>query len=318
MSATETGKRIVADIGGTNTRLALFDQERGELSQRSSYLNADYGCLEDIVDEWLQQLAGAPPAAACFAIAAPPFDDNIRMTNLDWRFSRSELSTKFAFQPLLCINDFAANAYALTHLAPDDLLSLQTGESSGSTLAVIGPGTGLGGAILQADGGAVRPCEPGHIGLSAGTDLELEILKVLLAQGGKLHAETLLSGPGIVRLYQTLAAIRGEEAGDLSPIEISAMAQGGEDELSVQAVTTFCALLGSTCGDFVLASGAYGGLFLAGDILSGMGGFLESSPFLGRFSQKGDMRPHLSQVPVHLITNTAPGLLGAGYAPLSP
>jgi glucokinase len=317
-SSTPPTTRLVADIGGTNSRLALYDPHRNELRSLRTFVNRDYGQFEDIITTWLDGLAEARPHDCCLAVAAPPFDDRVTMININWSFSRSELAERFNFAVLRCINDFEANAFSLPHLREHDLATLYPGRGdNGGKLAVVGPGTGLGGATLSRSPGSVAACasEPGHMGLAPATELELELFRYLQPRHGEVYAELLVSGPGLRRLYQALGAIRGQEIQSLTPEEISGRAQGGQCELCALTLNTYCALLGSICGDYVLANGAYGGLYLAGGILPGMLGFLRQSTFVERFQHKGMMRAHLSHVPMYVITCETTGLLGAAHAP---
>lgn len=311
--------RLVADVGGTNCRLALFDPLANELRSLTTYINRDYGQFEDIIAAWLDALAEPRPTDCCLAVAAPPFDDRVTMLNIDWSFSRSELAERFGFSQLRCINDFEGNAYALPHLSDQNLTTLHRGNvTEGGKLAIVGPGTGLGGSTLSIVAGVPIACasEPGHMGLAAATELELELFRYLLPRYGEIYAELLVSGPGLRHLYQALAAIRGEEAQPLTSKEISVRALAGECELSTLTLNTFCALLGSIAGDFVLANGAYSGLYLAGGIIPDMIPFVQASPFVWRFQAKGKMREHLALVPLYAINCETTGLLGAAHAPL--
>ena len=241
------------------------------------------------------------------------------MVNIDWSFSCSELQVRYGFKAFRWLNDFQANAHALPHLAEGDREELRAGQSAeGARLATMGPGTGLGGATLEWVDGVPRACdsEPGHTGLSPATELELEIFRLLVPRHGEIYAEFLVSGAGLERLYRVLSEIQGKAPERLTPAEVSARALAGSDPCCVQALETFCALLGSTCGDFVLSKGAYGGLYLAGGIVPRMLPFLKASNFEQRFRQKGEMGPHLDQIPLYAITTAQPGLLGAAHAPL--
>ena len=318
--STRGTTRLVADIGGTHTRLALFDPDLNDLRARRTYLNRDYGHLADILADWLRGLEEPLPRDACLAIAAPPpFGEQVTMINMEWSFSPPELAKRFGFSRLHCINDFQGNAYALPHLAPGDLAILHRGEpGSGGKLATVGPGTGLGGSTLDMSGAVPIACasEPGHMGLAPATELELALFGYLQARHGEVYAELLLSGPGLPRLYQALAAIRGRDLPDLAPTEISARALARQCGHCTETLHVFCALLGSLCGDFVLANGAYGGLYLAGGIMPQVLEFLRESAFAARFRNKGKMGGHLARVPLHVITGTSTGLLGAAHAPL--
>ncbi len=312
--------RVVADIGGTNTRLALFDPARPGFRALRTYVNRDFARLEDVFASWLEQLSEPAPQTCCIAVAAPPSTDRVIMSNMDWSFSCGELATRFDFRHLRRLNDFEANAYALPHLAAGDRQQLHRGrgDRQGGRLATVGPGTGLGGAFLDwfNDIAHSFACEPGHMGLAPGNVLELDIFRLLLPRHGNIYAELLVSGPGLVRLHRALAEVRGEHAESLEPTEISRRALSGNDGLCVQALETFCALLGSACGDFLLANGSYGGLYLAGGIVPAMTDFLGDSDFHRRLVDKGAMRDTLAEVPVYVITSGQPGLIGAAHAPL--
>lgn len=310
--------RVVADVGGTNTRIALFDPTSGRFRALTSYVNRDHRRLEDIFDQWLVTLAEPAPDSCCMAVAAPPSGDRVDMVNIDWSFSCSEMANRFGFSQLRRINDFQANAYALPHLSATERVPLHAGQTGlGGRLATLGPGTGLGGAILDRDGDTLvgRACEPGHMGLSPGTPLEVELFRLLLNRYSNIHVELLVSGPGLRQLYLALGELNGETTDEWTPADISRRAQAGQDPLCSLALDSFCALLGSACGDFLLANGAYGGLYLAGGIIPQMIPYLASSGFHQRLVCKGAMTEQLQKVPVFAITAHHPGLIGAAHAP---
>lgn len=323
MSLPANGEtRLVADIGGTNTRLALFDHGSNALRALRQYVNREYPALENIIQAWLDDvLEEAAPSECCFAVAAPPpFDEEVAMLNIDWRISPRALATRFGFSSLRFINDFEGNAYALPFLRGNDLAPLHAGEPVGGKLATVGPGTGLGGSTLDTRGPVPLACasEPGHMGLAPATALELSLFEYLQPRYGEVYAELLLSGPGLRRLYQSVAAVRGRTPEALDPEDISARALANTCDLCLETLRTFCALLGSVCGDFVLANGAYGGLYVAGGIVPGMVDFLRASPFAQRFREKGKMTGHLARVPLYVITCDTTGLVGAAHAPMEP
>lgn len=311
--------RLVADVGGTNTRIALFDEPQCEFRAVASFRNCDHQSLAHVIRHWREQLDESWPKTACIAAAAPPSGDRVSMSNIGWSFSLSEMADEFGFTQLRWLNDFQANAHALPHLGSADLELIHPGQDTGATtLATVGPGTGLGGATLRWVGGVpyAADAEPGHAGLSPGNELELAIFKALLPIHGEIYAELLVSGTGLVRLYTAIAEIHGAKPGVLEPADVSRLALAGSDEYCVLALDTFCAMLGSTCGDFVLANGACRGLFIAGGIVPRMIEFLRQSDFLTRFQNKGAMREHLRAIPVSVITAANPGLIGAANAPL--
>ena len=309
--------RMAADVGGTNTRIALFDSQTKALRALSTYTNRDYASFADVITAWMETLTEPRPTEGCIAIAAVPRGDHISMTNMDWSFSRSAIQETFNFAHLSWINDFEANAFSLPHLTECDREVMIAGEPEDSSrLVVIGPGTGLGGATIETFGQTsyARACEPGHMSLSPANDLELEIFKTLMQRYSHVHAELLVSGPGLLRLYETLAKITGKDAQIHSPAAVSQLAMDQSDETAVLALNTFAGLLGSIAGDFALANGSYGGVYLAGGIVPTMIPFLQRSNFHQRFCDKGALDINLRTVPIYVITTAHPGLIGAAHS----
>jgi glucokinase len=318
MSGNSARQRLVADVGGTNTRLALFDEQAQELRAVAIYNNRDYNSLESVIAHWLAQLESPPPMRACIAVAAPPSSDRVAMINMDWSFSISDITRSFGFEQLRCINDFEANAYALPHLGGDDLVSIHHCVTAGEHLATIGPGTGLGGATIAQIKGSVhvQSGEPGFMSLAPGSDYEIDLFNLIRQNHADLYAELLVSGPGLLRLYRHVCQLENTDAVMRTPGEVSTQAIAGDNAQCCTALSIFCALLGEVSGNFVLANGAYDGLFLAGGILPRMIPFLERSTFHERFCGRTAMQQHLQAVPVHVITTPYPGLIGAAHASL--
>ena len=318
MSGSSTRQRLVADVGGTNTRFAMFDEQSRELGAVATYNNRDYNSFESVIAHWLAQLESSPPVRACIAVAALPSDDRIAMNNMDWSFSITDIARSFGFEQLRCINDFEANAYALPHLSDEDLSSVHHRGTTGECLATVGPGTGLGGATIARVKGNVhvQSCEPGFMSLAPGSDYEIALFNLIRQDHPDLYAELLVSGPGLLRLYQRVCQLENTDAVVNTPEEVSTKAIAGDNAQCHTALGVFCALLGEVCGNFVLANGAYGGLFLAGGILPRMIPFLKRSTFHQRFTSKGAMQQHLQAIPVHVITTPWPGLIGAAHASL--
>lgn len=316
--AEERNGRLVADIGGTNTRIALFDTTDSRLLAIKRYRNRDFTGLETVLARWLDEYPEARPREACIAVAAPPEGDYATMSNCNWSFRGSELAARFGWSRVRLINDFQANAFALPWLQPGDWYEIHPGTAHYPRIATLGPGTGLGGSVLDTSTESHRAvaCEPGHMALAPQGMLELELWRVLMRRHSRIYTELLVSGPGLLRLYEALALVQGTTAEPLHSEDISARAQAGADALCTVALRQFCALLGTASADFVLASGAFGGLFLAGGILPTFPEFLHQSEFHPRFTDRGPMHGHLERMPVRVITHSQPGLLGAAHAPL--
>ena len=308
--------RLVADVGGTNTRIALYDPHTDEVRALKTYLNRDYHRFEQVIETWLGALSEPQPNKACIAVAAAPSEDHVTMFNMDWSFSCSGIAKQFGFSKFHWLNDFTAIAHALPYLGASQRQIVHAGAATNcSRFAAVGPGTGLGGATIESIDGKhyASACEPGHMGLSPGSGFEMELFELLLGRYDSIYAELLTSGPGLQRLYESICELRSTEVVKRPPGEISAAALSGADAQCELALEVFCSLLGSACGDFLLASGAYGGLYLAGGIIPKIMPFLSTSSFHQRLCEKGGMQEHLAKVPVYVITAAQPGLIGASH-----
>jgi glucokinase len=253
------------------------------------------------------------PAAAAIAVAGPVTDGAARFTNRGWNISEDELK-KFGFKRVRLVNDFGALAFAAEVLQESDLRSIGPdikGEDGG-TITILGPGTGFGVSCLARFEDQLVPMatEGGHIGFAPSDEAELAALQLMWKQSGRVSIERILSGAGLEALYKTLEQLGGRAARPLTAAEISANA-AQQDAGCTAAVTMFCSILGTVAGDFALAHGARGGVYLAGGIAQKNEAFLARSPFRKRFEDKGRLSPFVAAIPTKLIVNPDAALLGA-------
>jgi glucokinase len=311
---------LVGDIGGTNARFALTDLSapKIELLESQVLANAEFASLQHAIEHYLEGVSIQPDRAA-LAVACPVGSDEIRLTNRAWAFSRKELKNTLGLSELRMLNDFGAVAWAIPALSSDDLVTLhgQLEPSLKGPVSVLGPGTGLGVALLvgsESNGWHVVETEGGHIGFSPVGDEESEISAWLTARHGRTSTERLLSGKGLAEID---AALRGEDALHTpalrDPADIVTAALDGHDQVARRALARFCAALGSVAGDCALIHGARN-VVIAGGIIPRFLPFLRSSAFRERFLAKGRMAALLESVPIHVITHPHPGLLGAACA----
>lgn len=313
----ESYPRLLGDIGGTNARFAIQLSPGAPIDRIVTLQCANYPGPLEAMQAYLVQTGVPAPRNAAIGVANPVSGDLLRLTNNAWSFSIEQTRQALGLERLLFINDFAALALSLPHLEENDRHQIGHGDSvEGAAIGVLGPGTGLGVAgLLASPGGHIAiDGEGGHVSLSPHTDEELAITALLLRQYGHVSAERVLSGPGLVTLYQALTQVRGLPAGNLTAPEIAGAARSGNDPLCVDTLACFCALLGSTAGNLALTLGARGGIFLGGGILPGMLDFLERSAFRARFEAKGRFATYLEKIPTFVITAANPALKGAASA----
>jgi glucokinase len=305
--------QIIADIGGTHTRFAFTSPGEG-LKHIETFNNQDYSDLASIIERYISDLGPTEsPRTAAFAVASPIAGDLIKLTNLDWEFSLAEYTSRFELDKLHVINDFAAIALAVPELKENDLIQIGTGKAlAGNPVGVIGPGTGLGVAVLIPVGSDWIPvdCEGGHVTLAAVTEREAGLIKLIREEYGHVSAERILSGPGLSTLYQALAKLEGKTVEQLDAPTIINRVRRREDLIAVDTADTFFAMLGTVAGNLALTLGAKGGIYLAGGILPRMSDMLQASSFRERFINKGRYRSYLEQMPTWLITTEVPAFIG--------
>jgi glucokinase len=302
---------LIADIGGTNSRLALLHSD-GRIASAETYRNQDFAALGDVIRRFLTAAAEPSPERAALAVAAPIAGEEIAMTNIGWRFRRDELRQITGARELWLLNDFEALAHALPRLGADDVRQVGGGRAlAGAALAVLGPGSGLGvaAAAPNGDGWTAIPGEGGHVSLPAFTPDEAAIVAEHGEPNGHCSAERLLCGPGLVRIHSTLARLAGQRFGTLSSREITARAERG-DAVAARTVEVFCGWLGPVAGNLALTVGARGGVFIAGGIVPQMLETFARSPFRERFVAKGSYRGYLEEIPTAVILAENPAFIG--------
>lgn len=306
---------LVADIGGTNARFGLITEQGGLPSRVTVLRCADYPDLTAAVEHYLDTTSDLPrPVAACVAVAGPVTGDRFRLTNAHWDFSVADTAGRLCLEQLELVNDFTALAMSLPRLPTDAFVPIGGPRRlAGKPIAVIGPGTGLGVAALvpTRDGWLPVSGEGGHVTIPCETALEIEVTKVLRARHESPNAETMLSGPGIIRLYQALAVVNGVDDEPLGPEQVVQRGRHGTDLVCIETVRLFCALLGTFARNVALTIGAQGGVMLGGGILPTMPDVLAASQFRQRFEGTCPMRDYLEPIPTELIVAANPALLGA-------
>lgn len=315
---------LAGDIGGTNARLAYFQPQNGNLRLVSErvFPSRQHSELGEIVVKFLDD-SGTRPEAACFGIAGPVRNGRVETSNLPWVIEQSLLAKQIHLPATLLINDLEASAWGIGALSAADLVPLNT--VSGPTIGnqgVIAPGTGLGEAGLFWDGKGhhVFACEGGHADLAPQNDLQIELLRFLKARFGHVSYERILSGPGLVNVYEFL---RDSGLAKESPELAAKMAAGdpaaaiskaaieGSCPLAEKALDIWISVYGAEASNLALKVMATGGLFLTGGISPKILSKLKAPAFMESFLYKGRLRPLVESIPVQVVTNEKAGLMGA-------
>ena len=306
----------MADIGATTTRCALLDDKGQELAPEI-FENADFTGLVGVLRVYLDhRRASDRPTRAALAVAAPITGDEVQMVNIGWRFSQSQLKQELGFKRLQVMNDFAAIAWALPQLPPADVTQIGGGEGvPRMTLAALGPGSGLGVSALvpTSDGWTAMTGEGGHVTMPATTREEQDVIAVLRDRfDGHCSAERVLSGPGLVNLYVTLAGLAGRGTPTVNPEDVTHLAKQGEP-LARKTLAMFFSMLGTVAANLAVTTGARGGVYIAGGIVPRIVDALRKSEFRQSFEAKGRYRTYLAAIPTHVITAPLPAFRGLRY-----
>ena len=308
--------RLVGDVGGTNCRFAIFDIQdpAKDVVAPGAFKVADHASLEDAIDRYLQG-TDRKPTQAVIAVAGTVKAGQAELTNAPWDMSEAHLR-RHGFQAARLLNDYEAVALSVDLLSDRDLGDIGgvTGAPKG-TIAIVGAGTGLGVGALVRDplGDAVAVTEGGHIAFAPTDAIEIEVLKILAARFGRVSLERILSGPGLVNLYEALAQVGGHKVDVLRPEDIQARADQG-DTLADQTLKRFCRIYGAAAGDFALAFGAFGGVYLGGGIAGKMTSRLRAGEFREGFEDKGRFRDYCAAIPTKAILQPYAALFGAAAA----
>jgi len=317
---------LAGDIGGTKTQLGVYDAETSPPTPLSvrCFKTLDFKELSPIVDTFLGDHRESV-AAACFGVAGPVRDQSAQLTNVPWRVEADALARRFNIPHVWLLNDLAATGYAVSALGDPQLEVLQAGNPSPTgNAALIAPGTGLGEALLQRVAGRYIPVpsEAGHADFAARTSRELDFVRTLTPQRGRVSNEDVLTGPGLINLYRFVHVASTPECGvltassaeDDAAAAIAASGIEGSCGLCVDALELFVSALGAEAGNLGLRSLATGGVYLAGGIPRKILPALRTPTFLEAFNSKAPMLDVVRNIPVSVVTEPDTALLGAAIA----
>jgi len=338
---------LAGDIGGTKTLLCLAkkDADRFKILCEQRFASGSYASFADVLREFLEAAKGhlgdlPQISAACLGIAGPVRDRRSQLTNLGWTLDSDRLAKELDLDidKVSLINDFVAVGYGVLGLQPDDLYTLQTGRvKEKAPIAVIGAGTGLGEAYLGWNGDRyqVYPTEGGHTDFAPRNELEIQLLQYLQKRHERVSVERVVSGMGIVGIYQFLRdrqsapesleiteKVRLWESGDMNADAAAAIANAAinnyginsetnVDHLATQTMQMFVEAYAAEVGNLALKLIPNGGLYIAGGIAPKILPLFQDGTFLQILKSKGRVSPVLEDIPIHIVLNPKVGLIGA-------
>lgn len=308
---------VAADIGGTHARFTLAELRPGErplLGEMRKYRTRECAGLGEAWAKFARDWGCELPRAAAIAVAAPIEGDILTFMNSGWRIDRHGIAAELGLDRLTLLNDYGAVAHAVSVMGADELVPLcgPGNLPADGVASVIGPGTGLGVAILDRRRGTVSviETEAAHIGFSPLDPEEEELADALTARYGRASVERVVSGPGLIDIHRFLGG------GDWDPLKAGALweaAINGADPLAAKALAILVRCFGAAAGDIALAHGAMG-VAITGALAGRIADLLKTPMFEARFTAKGRYRARMLRTPVKLLTYAEPGLLGAAIA----
>jgi len=311
----------VADIGGTHARFALAQLSEGSVTALGAPVTlntAEYASFRSAWEEFIRRCGGERPAALGIAFAGPVGGEVLKLTNNPWVIRPALMEEKLGVTRFRIINDFGAIAHAVAAFGDEQFLHLcgpETPLPQDGVTTIIGPGTGLGVAQLLKSGGHshVIETEGGHVDFAPLDSLEDRILAYLRRSFRRVSVERVVSGSGLVNIYNALAAIEAKAVKPPEDKSLWATALEGSDPLASAALDRFCLSLGAVAGDLALSHGA-NAVVIAGGLGYRLLDHLHKSGFEDRFIAKGRFERRMVAIPVKLVIHAQPGLFGAAAA----
>ena len=310
---------LVADIGGTNTRLAVTPTDRLDLRKFRVFSSPAFADFETLLARYLAEESITGLKGAALAPAGPIEDDRFKLTNIHWPTTESAAVRKvLGAEHIVLINDFEAVAYGIGQLQPKDLVPVGGGVAKpGWPMLAVGPGTGVGMAyMVPVKGGRtiIQTAEAGVGSLPIQTARELAIASHGRPEGARIITEALVSGSGLLATYKAIGAIDALPTPLVTPAEVTVAALAGTDKVAVAALDQFLVWFGRVAGDLALTFRAEGGVYLGGGIAPKILPRLLSGPFRAAFDHKPPLERIARAIPVHVVVADKPALLGCAAA----
>ncbi|MBX9454952.1 MAG: glucokinase [Rhizobium sp.] len=309
---------LVGDIGGTNARFLLLEEGSTAPGEVTIVQTADYKTIDDAIEDAVLSKAFEKPRSAILAVAGPINGDEIPLTNCPWVVRPKNLLADLGFDDVVVINDFEAQALAVATLDGENQIQVGRGAARfNHSKVVLGPGTGLGvaGLVHALDAWIPVPGEGGHVDLGPRTARDLEIFPHIEKIEGRVSAEQILCGRGLLGLYHAVCKADGVTPSLEQPADVSGKGLSGEDKQAAEAISLFVIYLGRVAGDMAVVFNAKGGVYLGGGIPHKILPALQKPAFREAFEDKAPHGEMMSHIPTFVVTHPYAALAGlSAYA----
>ncbi|MCJ9673447.1 MULTISPECIES: glucokinase [unclassified Neorhizobium] len=304
---------LIGDIGGTNARFSILLDAYAEPKPFPNVRTADYPTIDDAIQKIVLDSSSVQPRSAILAIAGPIDGDEIDLTNCDWVVRPKGMIAQLGFEDVLVVNDFEAQALAVAAM-PDEYRETlgPNNEPHMASRVVLGPGTGLGvaGLVYARHMWFPVPGEGGHVDVGPRSERDFEIFPHLKRIEGRVSAEEILSGRGVVNIYQAVCAADGLQPAFSDPADITAHGLNRSNSQAVETLSLFATYLGRVAGDMALIFMARGGVYLAGGISQKIVPALKGPEFRAAFEDKAPHTELMGTIPTFVVTHPQAALAG--------
>ena len=313
MTQSLSAVTLVADVGGTNTRVAIATGRQVARSTVRRYENERFSDLESVLRQYLADAPGHHPTAACVAMAGPVRDGRAVMTNLGWSMDKPRLAAVTGTTVVAILNDLQAQGHALGHIDSAHIRILMPFSAANAHAAklVIGVGTGFNAApVFDTDAGRfVPPSESGHVNLPIRDTTDLQLGLFVAAAPGCPSVEDVLSGRGLEAVYRWLCHVAGTTT-EMSAHDIMAAVGKGGDPRAIAAVRILTRMLAAVAGNLALIQLPFGGVYLVGGVARSLAPYLADSGFAAAFRDKGRFSEFMDNFGVGVIEDDYAALTG--------
>lgn len=309
---------LMGDIGGTNARFSILIDVYAEPREFPIVQTADYANIDEAIQKGVLDKTSIQPRTAILAVAGPIKSDEIPLTNCHWVVRPKEMIANLGLEEVMVVNDFEAQALAVAALSDEHRVEIGTGGTEMlASRVVLGPGTGLGVAgLLHAEHKWFPvPGEGGHVDVGPRSPRDFEIFPHLEAIEGRIAAEQLLCGRGIVNIYRAVCTADGVTPRHSDPADVTRTGLDGTDPQAAETLTLFATYLGRLAGDLALIFMARGGVYLSGGISQKILPALKQPAFRAGFEDKAPHSALMRTIPTFVVTHPLAALAGlSAYA----
>ena len=309
---------LIGDVGGTNARFSILVDDTSKATDFVHVQTADYETIDEAIVDKVFGADLPKPRSAILAVAGPIDGDEIDLTNCEWIVRPKKMIGELGFDAVLVLNDFEAQALAVASLTESDRVAIGPQVPAiDATRVVLGPGTGLGvaGLLHARDTWFPVPGEGGHVDIGPRSERDFEIFPHLARIEGRVSAEEIISGRGLLNIYRAVCAADGVEPSLQSPPEVTEEGLSGKNKQAAETIDLFVAYLGRLAGDLALIFMARGGVFLGGGISPRILEGLKKPIFRAEFEDKAPHAELMKTIPTFVVTHPQAALAGlASYA----